>query len=100
MTNKSIHGEIPQVPWIVLLSCALVLPTANADPSISVVEDSKGSIYYSDLKSVWKVDRDGSRRVAVPNVHTHENISRTTEIEPTRGDIESGGFPKRGCCPT
>ncbi len=45
---------------------------AFAHPAVSVVIDSRGNVYYSDLKQVWRVAPDGKRNVAVPNVHTHE----------------------------
>jgi hypothetical protein len=45
---------------------------ANAHPSVSVVFDSKGNVYYSDLEKIWRVAPDGSRAVVVPNVHSHE----------------------------
>lgn len=43
-----------------------------AHPGIGLVEDSKGNIYYTDLKQVWKLAPDGSQSVAVPEVHTHQ----------------------------
>ena len=44
-----------------------------AHPPVSVVIDSRGWVYYSDLEQVWRVAPDGSSKsVAVPNVHTHE----------------------------
>lgn len=45
---------------------------AMADPGNGIVTDSKGNIYYSDLEKVWKIDAEGNKTVAVPNVHTHE----------------------------
>lgn len=45
---------------------------ALAHPSVSVVMDSRGNVYYSDLKQVWWIAPDGKKSVAVPNVHTHE----------------------------
>lgn len=41
-------------------------------PGTGIVEDSKGNIFYSDLKQVWKIFPDGRKVVAVKNVHTHE----------------------------
>lgn len=41
-------------------------------PGVGIVKDSKGNIYYTDLKQVWKIDKDGKKSVVVPNVHTHE----------------------------
>jgi sugar lactone lactonase YvrE len=43
-----------------------------AHPGVGIVEDSRGAIYYTDLKQVWRVAPDGSKTVAVPGVHTHE----------------------------
>ena len=50
----------------------LLTAAAFAHPSVSVVLDSKGNVYYSDLKQVWRVDPQGKKTVAVANVHTHE----------------------------
>src|SRR5688572_22134378 len=50
----------------------LLLPfTGQAHPGIGIVKDSKGNIYYTDLKQVWKIT-NGHKTVIVPNVHTHE----------------------------
>lgn len=43
-----------------------------AHPSVSIVIDSKGNVYYSDLKQVLKIDTDGKKTVVVNGVHTHE----------------------------
>ena len=43
-----------------------------AHPGIGIVKDSKGNIYYTDLKQVWKISLDGSRTTVVKGVHTHE----------------------------
>ncbi len=43
-----------------------------AHPGIGIVIDSKGNIFYTDLKQVWKLSPDGSKTVIVQNVHTHE----------------------------
>jgi len=51
-----------------MLSCAL---RSSAHPSIAIVKDSKGNIYYSDLGQVWKIG-GGKKSIAVANVHTHE----------------------------
>jgi hypothetical protein len=45
---------------------------AHAHPSVSVVIDSHGNVYFSDLAQVWRVTTDGKQSVVVPNVHTHE----------------------------
>lgn len=46
--------------------------SAAAHPPVSVVIDSRGNVYYSDLKQVWRVAPGGGRSVAVGGVHTHE----------------------------
>ncbi|MFT3910703.1 MAG: hypothetical protein QM737_14895 [Ferruginibacter sp.] len=43
-----------------------------AHPGIGIVKDSKGNIYYTDLKNIWKITVDGKRVVVVTGVHTHE----------------------------
>lgn len=44
----------------------------HAHPGIGIIKDSKGNIYFTDLKQVWKINHNGRQTVAVPNVHTHE----------------------------
>jgi hypothetical protein len=44
---------------------------AKAHPGIGIVKDSKGNIFYTDLKQVWKIT-NGKKTIVVPNVHTHE----------------------------
>ncbi len=56
-----------------LLAIALAIALdAAAHPSVSVLIAPDGDVYYSDLEKVWRVGRDGQKRVAVPNVHAHE----------------------------
>ena len=45
---------------------------AHAHPGVGIVMDSKGNVYYTDLKQVWKIDTKGLKEVVVNNVHTHE----------------------------
>jgi hypothetical protein len=45
---------------------------AMAHPSVSILMDSKGNVYYSDLSRVLKIDPQGGKTVVVRNVHTHE----------------------------
>jgi len=58
------------------LLCVLVLmlagAAAQAHPGVGIVKDSRGNLFYTDLKQVWKIMPDGKKSVAVPNVHTHE----------------------------
>ena len=57
-----------------LVSCCLLLvfSTITAHPGIGIVKDSKGNIYYTDLKQVWRISSDGSKTVVVTGVHSHE----------------------------
>lgn len=51
----------------------LLLPSAAlAHPGVGIVEDSAGSVFYTDLAQVWRIAPDGTRTIAVPGVHTHE----------------------------
>jgi hypothetical protein len=55
------------------LLLVLLFPLGTwAHPGIGIVKDSKGAIYYTDLKQVWKIAPDGKKHVVVPGVHTHE----------------------------
>lgn len=45
---------------------------AQAHPGVGIVENSKGEVFYTDLKQVWKITTTGTLVLAVPNVHTHE----------------------------
>src|SRR5262245_18803239 len=55
---------------IILVLCAAGL--AKAHPGVGIVQDSRGNVFFTDLKQVWKIAPDGDKSVAVPNVHTHE----------------------------
>lgn len=56
--------------------CILVLmlagTAAQAHPGVGIVKDSRGNLFYTDTKQVWKIAPDGKKSVAVPKVHTHE----------------------------
>lgn len=45
---------------------------AQAHPGIGIVSDSRGNVYFTDLKQVWMISTDGRKQVVVPAVHTHE----------------------------
>lgn len=54
---------------------------AFADPGVGIVIDSKGNVFYTDLSQVWMIKPDGSKTIAVPNVHTHElYINKNDEL--------------------
>ena len=46
--------------------------TAFAHRGVGIVMDSRGNVFYTDLKHVWKIAPDGQKSIAVRNVHTHE----------------------------
>ncbi|MBF8248478.1 MAG: hypothetical protein HW374_1278 [Bacteroidetes bacterium] len=54
--------------FLLLTSGSLAL----AHPGVGIVMDSRGNVYYTDLKHVWKLTPDGTKGIAVRNVHTHE----------------------------
>jgi sugar lactone lactonase YvrE len=43
-----------------------------AHPGVGIVADGKGTVYFTNLKHVWKIAADGTVSVAVPDVHSHE----------------------------
>lgn len=55
-----------------LLLIACIATSAAAHPSVGIVVDSRGNIFYSDLRQVWRIAANGAKGIAVPNVHTHE----------------------------
>ena len=58
---------------LILLVCSILIGSdIRAHPGIGIVKDTKGNIYYTDLKQVWKISQDGSKKVVVSGVHTHE----------------------------
>ena len=59
-----------KAPTTVILFFMLSWVTAH--PSVSIIMDSKGNVYYSDLKHVWRIDVHDKKSVVVQNVHTHE----------------------------
>lgn len=45
----------------------------RAHPPVGIVIDSKGYVYYSDLKNVWRIHpTTREKTIVVPDVHTHE----------------------------
>ena len=57
---------------VILAALSLVAVAVSAHPAVSVVFDSKGNLYYSDLTQVWRLAPNGALGVVVPRVHTHE----------------------------
>lgn len=61
-----------QMRIAVTVACLLFAAPLLGHPPVSVVFDSRGNAYYSDLSQVWQVAPNGAKRVVVPHVHTHE----------------------------
>ena len=45
---------------------------AAAHPGSGIVIDRSGNVFYTDLVHVWRIAHDGSKSIAVRDVHTHE----------------------------
>ena len=56
----------------ILLLSLVCGASASAHPPVSIVIDSQGRIFYSDLSNVWVIHPDGRKEIAVADVHTHE----------------------------
>lgn len=50
----------------------MITASVSAHPGIGIVMDSRSNVFYTDLKQVWKISSDGTKSIAVANVHTHE----------------------------
>jgi len=62
--------------WSGLIAAMVLVGSADAllgdHPPVSVVMDSRGFVYYSDLQNVWRISPTGTRAIAVIGVHTHQ----------------------------
>lgn len=67
-------NHIKAMQKLLKLLLVLLFPLlGNTHPGIGIVRDSKGYVYYTDLKQVWQVSSDGkNKKVVVSGVHTHE----------------------------
>lgn len=62
---------------------ALLAVNVQAHPSWGIAVDPQGQVYFSDLKTVWKIDAQGklSRFRAADDRHTHDlNIDETGNL--------------------
>lgn len=57
---------------LAVLFCVAFVGEILAHPGVGIVRDSRGNVFYTDLKRVWKIAPGGRKTVAVGNVHTHE----------------------------
>jgi hypothetical protein len=64
------------VPLLSLAVGSLVLLStgtmAEGHPGVGIVRDSRGNVFFTDLRQVWKITPDDKLSVAVPDVHAHE----------------------------
>src|ERR1041385_6024659 len=70
------------VVFAVVLVC-LLSATAQAHPAWGIVVDHEGQVYFSDLKTVWKIDAQGKLSIfrAADDRHTHElNIDEAGNV--------------------
>ncbi len=64
---KSMRIRFIWLPVLFLLTASV-----SGHPGVGIVMDSRGNIFYTDLKQVWKISPEGRKSIAVANVHTHE----------------------------
>ena len=50
-----------------LLFCLLFIQSAAGQNTASMVMDSAGNIYYTDLKDIWKMDQSGKSKILFSN---------------------------------
>ncbi|MBS1544887.1 MAG: hypothetical protein JST14_14725 [Bacteroidetes bacterium] len=85
---------------LVMMQALLLLQLAHAHPGIGIVQDSRGNIYYTDLKQVLKLDLQVIKRwsfqTSIPTNYTWiirtiylENICGTANVS-ALGVIMSG----------
>lgn len=69
------HASASRASWCTaagLLVLAGVSATVHAHPAVGIVAARDGTVFYSDTVHVWAIAPDGTRSIAVRNVHTHE----------------------------
>lgn len=57
------------IKWIYakILFCLIIMQYAAGQNTARMVMDSAGSIYYTDLKDIWKMEETGKRAIVFPN---------------------------------
>lgn len=63
-----------QMKLAAVVAVLLVAASLAAHPGIGIVIDGRGNLFYTDLAQVWMIAPNGTKSVAVPNVHTHELV--------------------------
>ncbi len=71
--GNMIRAHVTTILAIVSI-CILLTAKAQAHPAWGIVVDRQGQVYFSDLKTVWKIDAQGKLSVfrAADDRHTHE----------------------------
>lgn len=65
----------------IVAMCVLLVAEAQAHPAWGIVVDRHGQVYFSDLKTVWKIDAQGKLSVFRAGGHTHElNIDEAGNV--------------------
>ena len=54
------------------VAALLLAVPLRAHPGVGIVLDAEGNLFYTDLKQVWRIAPDGTRSLAVADVHSHE----------------------------
>lgn len=76
---------------LAVLALGAITGSLDAQPPVSVVMDSRGFVYYSDLQNVWRISPTGSRAVVVIGVYTRQLYidaeNRLYGDDATRDDI-------------
>ncbi len=57
---------------LILLALALAPTAGIAHPAIGIVVDRDGAVFFSDTEHVWRIGPEGTKSIAVRDVHTHE----------------------------
>src|SRR5918992_2930118 len=61
--------------------CILLTTKAQAHPAWGIAVDRQGQVYFSDLKTIWKIDAQGKLSVFRAGGHTHElNIDEAGNV--------------------
>jgi hypothetical protein len=71
-TKQDGYWELTMKKLLGLLVLLMTHEAAQAHPGVGIVADSRGNVYFTDLKQIWKIAPDGTQTVAVPDVHSHE----------------------------
>jgi len=76
---------------LAVLALGAITGSLDAQPPVSVVMDSRGFVYYSDLQNVWRISPTGSRTVVVIGVYTRQLYvdaeNRVYGDDATRDDV-------------